>query len=140
MTELEFKGIFSRFENLNLLILMEDLRRGMVSRTFWVQPETKNMCPIAHGSKGRLKESLSIEELRLNPDASLATTNCELANIPLHIGEKFYRLWDDVDDDNNPLMADRELLAILTDIYNERLADADVVQGVCAAQPEPQPA
>src|SRR5688500_19599442 len=49
MTDNEIHGIFSRFQNLNLLFLIEDLRRGKVARGEWLRQRTKNICPIGHG-------------------------------------------------------------------------------------------
>src|SRR5439155_7497834 len=40
-------ALFGRFQNLNLLILREDLRRGLVARGNWL--DGGDLCPVAHG-------------------------------------------------------------------------------------------
>src|SRR5437773_1441129 len=40
-------SIFARFQNLNLVFLIEDLRRGLTARGSWL--EHANLCPVAHG-------------------------------------------------------------------------------------------
>ena len=46
-SDLLIRDLFGRFQNLNLLILREDLRRGWAARGDWA--ENRSLCPLAHG-------------------------------------------------------------------------------------------
>ena len=41
-------AVFGRFQNLNLLALLQDLREGRAARQEWISLGS-NLCPVAHG-------------------------------------------------------------------------------------------
>lgn len=123
MTTDQLKNIFGRFQNLNLLLLIEDLRRGMVARGNWHDLENGNLCPIAHGWRCDRFRS----DNYTTPWLWAGISDEEFYSTPNH----FPYEWD------NGLVTRDQLLSTLESIYAERLADADVVQAVCLPIGEP---
>ena len=117
----EFRGIFERFQNLNLIVLREDLRRGLVARKVWIQDSlvvgNTKLCPLAHGWSGCFREVGSCEA-RIRTDKLFGFNSLA-----------FTTPWDD------RKLSDAELVAVIDSIFAERLADADAVQAVLG-QPE----
>ncbi len=134
------RGIFARFENLNLLFLIEDLRRGLVASDGWIRYEDggdfiyKVTCPLAHGWKGDIG-NVCDDTCESNHEDRMF---CLHAGVTLRTGKAFYNWWDNGSDcytERGELgLKQRKaaLIAILGEIYAERLADADAVQGVIA--------
>jgi hypothetical protein len=111
------REIFTRFQNLNIAILMEDLRRGLVAREEWISaPMSEDdlliLCPIAHSCR-------SFEHLR----TWIEGTTSEMTDA--NPAAFFVRDWDNYD------IGTPKLLSILEEIWKERMEDADVVQAVC---------
>ena len=120
----KIRELFSRFHNLNLLVLMEDLHDPSknMSWTVWVGEGGIRTCPLAHGmshlSKNQPCRMVFIESMRVPP--------VEV--------DHFTTWWD-----QQHARIDRaaELLDILRDIWLERLADAEAVQDVMVSTEEP---
>lgn len=114
------REIFGYFENLNLLILLEDLRLERAARQGWSRG--KQLCPIAHG----LPSGTLIRELaRLGQSADLAR-GCDHA--ARHLGanspsiQRFISLWDEGS------LSPSWLLHQLEELWQERLENACAVQ------------
>src|SRR6476659_1818863 len=110
--------LFSRFENLNLVILREDLRRGLAARGDWMSSGT--LCPLAHGLSG----GTLVRQLRCVSQAVNLEEACRVAGE--HLGApaaavyRFVNLWDDSDRFGaDELLGQRDLL------WQERLEDAE---------------
>lgn len=123
MTDQDIKMIFSRFENLNLLTLIEDIKISNVAWRGWMKGGA--LCPLAHGwcrnpgIRFTLVDAMSC--------AGLGGTDVEL-------GGKFYSWYDDWGA-ANPSYHDLKvrtgfLLDVLAGIWQERLADANAVQQI----------
>jgi len=123
MTGRLVRTLFGRFQNPNLLVLREDLRRGDVTQGDWSSIGT--LCPLAHGlSAGRvigelrrLSQAINLEE------ASVAAAKC-LGVLPVDVYQ-FVRMWDDSGRLGVDWLAQR-----LDELWAERLADADCVQEI----------
>lgn len=106
MTDDKIRDIFSRFEHLNLIVLIEDLGRGIYAIGNFLQKDElgTRMCPLQHGWSGR----------------GLINANwC-------------FIFWFDGAEETKETLVTREsrLARILKSILQERMDDADVVQGV----------
>lgn len=116
----EIRDIFSRFQNLNLLFLIEDLRRGrVVFEDWWCQwkrTEQIDFCPLSHGASGSVI------------DISQYSCAAKLTGVSTEFCEQFANWWDD--GSSHKKRRRLHLLKILQSIYAERLADADAVQSV----------
>lgn len=129
MSELEIKNIFSRFQNLNLRILVDDLKNGQCAVGDWVHltKDSKTwenitlICPLAHG----FHHESSINKVQL---ALLSQQEQKIASEEIGITRKqvkdFLNWYDYKNDSTN------KLLPILESIWKERLEDADAVQNV----------
>jgi hypothetical protein len=116
------REVFGYFQNLNLLALIQDLRRGQTARGEWASGNW--LCPVAHGlpSGRHVREVVGLAQ----------TSGLDLSSIYAaeHIGAdavtviRFVEAWDE-----EPNYAVR-LLRQLEELWNERLADADAVQEV----------
>lgn len=137
------RNIFSRFQNLNLRVLIDDLKRGQVAKGKWssyrdfVEPMQKlfwtdspevevsfnyrsirqvEICPMLHGACTALEGD---SEYR-----------CEVLGrqlgVPEWVVHKFIQWWDR----NPPVEVKQTLLSVLEDIWQERLTDANAVQEV----------
>jgi hypothetical protein len=117
------RGLFSRFENLNLVMLREDLRRGLAARGDWLS--SGSLCPLAHG----LSDGEVVRQLRcLSQAVSLEEACCKAA---AHLGapagdvHRFATLWDD-----SASFGPDWLFGQLDALWEERLEDADCVQAI----------
>ncbi|MCI0684496.1 MAG: hypothetical protein L0Y71_20480 [Gemmataceae bacterium] len=105
-------AIFSRFRDLNLITLIQNLRLGRAARGDWLV--NGNLCPLAHGL----------------PDSQVAAGACDdlvdalCGNAPVR---QFLTMWD------GELLSDADLLTELCILWRERRDDADAVQGVLTA-------
>jgi hypothetical protein len=120
------REIFGRFQNLNLLALLADLRDGQVAHNGWLRGD--RLCPVAHGlSTGRQAKNLKMDD-DLRDDCWYASRQLGAdADAIL----EFVRAWDE--ETLRPEMLYRQL----ADLWHERLADAiavqDVLEGMCPA-------
>jgi hypothetical protein len=119
-------AVFGHFQNLNLLSLVQDLRRGETTRRGWFSPGAL-LCPVAHG----LPDGDQVRALgALGQTADLAA-GCAVA--ARHLGaarEAVYRfvcLWDE------GVLASDWLMHQLEEIWEERLTDAHAMQQVLHA-------
>lgn len=112
MSFAKFRPLFESFQNLNLVFLIEDLKREYVAFGEWIDVNM-NICPLGHNWRYRNKGSLS--------NLSLAgfQNNKELAI-------NFINWWDGL----NKELAIEKLLFLLKQIFQERLDDADIVQKI----------
>ena len=104
-------AIFSRFRDLNLITLIQNLRQSRVARGDWLA--NGQLCPLAHGA----------------PDSRIVSS-CDAAIDAVCIkplASQFLNLWDD------ELLSDAALLTELNILWRERRADAEAVQGVLTA-------
>lgn len=114
------RKVFSGFHSLNLLFLLEDLRRDLVCRGSWIGRDL-SLCPVAHGWK-----RMALSEERLCDESP-----CAIAGVPCKEGRQFVSWWDQGFWET-PISTERDalLLSELTAMYRERLDDADAVQSV----------
>src|SRR6267142_5430312 len=120
---LSLRPIFARFQNLNLVFLIEDLRRGLTARGGWL--EHANLCPVAHGMPdGDTIEHLEYLNYARNLDAACAFAARVLGARPGEV-ELFVERWDDA-------QLGPWLLEELEQIWNERVEDAVCMQDILA--------
>lgn len=116
------REVFAHFQNLNLLVLIADLRRGRVTRGNW--SFQNYLCPVAHG----MPNGHAVSVLRYLSQAVDLPRACRLAaeemGVPARFVERFVLGWDAGG------MSQDWLLDQLEAIWAERRADADVVQTV----------
>jgi hypothetical protein len=117
----DFRDIFGRFQNLNLLALLHDLRSGNLTRRGW--SFGRLLCPVAHGMPaGRQVQVLSAMGQTAGLERSCDYAAKEIGADFQDVLE-FVNAWDnDMDDD--------WLLAQLEAIWRERLEDADAAESV----------
>ena len=144
------KTMFSRFQNLNLLFLREDLLLRRVASGDWMAFVSINdlfvesriqyplLCPIAHGWAVHCPQATSISsgcarvdlarEFSSDGDDDIALLESDLeyllAGVSPSEGNLFINAWDANGDSYEVL------LGIIDEIFQERLADADAVQDV----------
>lgn len=112
------REIFERFQNLNLIFLIEDLRRNLAATGNWASSEL--LCPVAHGMPdGATVERLKYLSQAVNLDAACKYAACEVGAHETTI-RHFVDLWD-----STP--APMWLLQELEQIWAERVEDADFV-------------
>jgi hypothetical protein len=120
------RQVFTHFQNLNLRVLIEDLRRGQVTRGNWSFGD--DLCPAAHG----LASGQTVSVLRYLSQAVDLPRACRQAaqeiGVPPRFLERFVLNWD------SGGMSQEWLLVQLEEIWNERQADADAVQGLIRAE------
>ena len=125
---LAVREVFAHFQNLNLRVLMEDLRRGLVYRGDWAFDN--HLCPVAHGLAGGQSVSL----LRYLSQAVDLQHACWSAadglGAPPGAIERFVDIWD------GGSISHEWLLAELEAIWRERQEDADAMQEFLAANSE----
>jgi hypothetical protein len=126
-------AVFGHFQNLNLLALIEDLRGGRTARQAWAHGSV--LCPVAHG----LPSGARVRDLQVFGYAADLGQDCDFA--ARHVGAdpadvlRFVRAWDEGD------ITAHSLLRQLDEMWQERLADAEVVQAVIGGgRPETQTA
>lgn len=126
----DIHAVFGRFQNLNLLALLNDLREGRIARQAWLSGS--RLCPIAHG----LPAGSRVCELRALGQAAEPDTGCRFAARLLgaepEVVSHFVQLWDD------GVLSDDQLLRQLEEMWAERFADAEVVQAVIQNEPMTQ--
>lgn len=114
------RPIFERFQNLNLLTLIHDLRADQVMRGDWdSKGSSYQSCPIAHGWFCGFEEMSQRRMEENKPPLS----EVGLAQVSESIGQDFIFWWDTYEDDGT-------LLSTLEKILAERFADADAYQQV----------
>ncbi len=121
------RGVFGHFQNLNLLVLLRDLRSGLVAHGTWSRGP--NLCPVAHGmAMGQIVADLQFlgQAVEINRACDYAAR--QLGADPAHV-TRFVELWD-----SHVFSADW-LVRQLEDLWEERQMDADVVQEVLEAKP-----
>src|SRR5437667_11563879 len=84
--------VFGHFQNLNLIVLLEDLRRGFVTHGNW--GEESSLCPVAHGvSDGDTVRLMNYASQAVDLDRA-----CHIAAHSLHgdasIIRRFVDYWD----------------------------------------------
>ncbi len=120
-------SVFGHFQNLNLLALLQDLRDGRTARQAWQAGSL--LCPVAHG----LPHGAQVQRLRALGHAADLGAGCDFA--ARHLGAepeavlRFVRSWDD------ELLSGEALLSQLEELWAERLADAEAVQGLLQGAP-----
>ncbi len=122
------RQVFTHFQNLNLRILIEDLRRGRTTLGNW--SFDGHLCPVAHG----MASGQAVCLLGYLSQAADLERACHLA--ATHIGaspEIVYRVVTGWDGGN---YGPDWLLTQLEAIWAERRADAEAMQAMlCAAAP-----
>jgi hypothetical protein len=120
--QLRIREVFGYFQNLNLLGLIQDLRRGQMARGAW--SSNGWLCPVAHG----LPAGRHVQQLVVLGQAADLSRGCDYAARQLGADPaavfRFVRTWDD-----EPNYCGW-LLGQLEELWEERLADADAVQEV----------
>jgi hypothetical protein len=66
-------SLFAHFQNLNLLVLIEDLRRGLAASGNWAFDHT--LCPVSHG----MPDGATVGQLQYLSQAADLETACALA-------------------------------------------------------------
>jgi hypothetical protein len=121
------RRVFAHFHNLNLRVLIEDLRRGKVTRGNWSYDD--DLCPVAHG----LPSGQAVSVLRYLSQAVDLPRACRQAaheiGVPPRFLERFILSWD------GGGMSQEWLLEQLQSIWAERQADADALQLVVGGIP-----
>lgn len=114
------RAIFSHFQNLNLLALLQDMRAGRVTRRGWLSGTL--LCPVAHG----LPHGEQVRELRAMGQAADLGHGCAYAADRLGAEAQavlyFVRCWDE------GVIQPENLLRQLEELWSERLEDALTVQ------------
>jgi hypothetical protein len=122
------RELFSRFENLNLLTLREDLRRGLAARGDWLS--SGMLCPLAHG----LSNGEVVRHLRCVSQAVHLEEACRVAGeqlgAPAEAVYRFVNLWDDSERHSAEWLQGQ-----LDVLWLERLEDAECVQAVLEGGP-----
>jgi len=124
-----FRDIFARFQNLNLLVLLHDLRTGETTRRGWSFGGL--LCPVAHGMPaGRqvrvLGAMAQTDGLERSCEYAADEIGADFADV-LH----FVSAWDD-NLDNDWLLEQLEAL------WQERLQDAEAVEQLLQPPLAPQ--
>jgi hypothetical protein len=113
-------GVFGHFQNLNLIVLLDDLRAERAAQGAWAAG--RRLCPVAHG----MPAGQVVNDLRFLGQAADLERGCDYA--ARHLGadpvrvHQFVKLWD------SHSYAQDWLLGKLEDLWQERLMDADAVQ------------
>jgi len=115
------RGVFDYFQNLNLLVLVEDLRQGQTARRAWYA--RGQLCPVAHGlpAEQQVREACSadLEPGHLNRACIFAARI--LGAKPEEVVH-FVECWD------CDRISDNELREQLELLWQERLVDAELMQ------------
>jgi hypothetical protein len=123
------RSVFDYFQNLNLLVLVEDLRQGQTARRAWYT--RGQLCPVAHGlpaeQQVREASSADLEPGHLNRACIFAARI--LGAKPEEVVH-FVECWD------LDRISDNELREQLEQIWHERLADAELMQEFLADEQE----
>lgn len=117
------QNLFGRFQNLNLLVLIQSLRRGQAARGDW--SASTGLCPVAHGlSEGRLVQEAQFLSQADDLQAACWYTARQLGINPQEV-QRFVDWWDSAGANS-----EEWLLEQLERIWQERLDDALAVQEV----------
>lgn len=116
----EIQALFGHFQNLNLLALLHDLREGRTAQQAWFSGSL--LCPVAHG----LPAGSHVRELSVLGQAAELSEGCHFAARLLGAQPeavlRFVRFWDE------GAVSRVWLLRQLEEVWQERLADAQVLQ------------
>jgi hypothetical protein len=119
--------VFGHFQNLNLLALLHDLRDGRTARQAWLSGSL--LCPVAHG----LPAGPRVRELSALGQAADLSEGCRFAARLLGAEPgavlRFVRFWDE------GAVSRVWLLRQLEEVWEERLADAQALQGLLQGGP-----
>jgi hypothetical protein len=114
------QSVFGHFQNLNLLVLLQDLRFNRLARHAW--QDDPLLCPIAHG----LPAGRQVQELNVMGQAADLSEGClHAARLPgADPGAilRFVQFWDQEHINSNSLWRQ------LDQMWAERLADARALQ------------
>lgn len=66
--------VFGRFQNLNLLALLQDLRQGRTASQAWLSIDAQ-LCPVAHG----LPQGSQVQEVRALGQLANLSVGCDRA-------------------------------------------------------------
>ena len=115
------RQVFGAFHNLNLLTLRENMRCGRVRRNAWLSGAS--LCPVAHGAPTgqHVREIMALGVMDL-PRACNYAASVVGAN-PASVLQ-FVTHWDEDPEPNTGLLHQ------LAELWQERVADADAVQGL----------
>jgi hypothetical protein len=120
-------SVFGHFQNLNLLVLLDDLRTGRIARGAWFDGEV--LCPVAHA----MPEGQAVRSLQYLGQAEALGRACDYAAERMGARprdvERFVEMWDSCGFTREWLIQQLEAM------WKERLADADAVQEVLAPAP-----
>jgi hypothetical protein len=121
------QAVFGHFQNLNLLALLQDLRGGRTARQAWLSGAL--LCPVAHG----LPAGPQVRELSSLGQAADLSVGCYFAARLLGADPgavpRFVRFWDE------GAVSPGWLLRQLEEVWAERLADAQALQGLLQGGP-----
>jgi hypothetical protein len=121
------RGVFGHFHNLNLLALLHDLRAGHTARQAWLSGSL--LCPVAHGlAAGPQVRALSALGQTDDLNQGCAFAARQLGADPSAV-LRFVRLWDE------EALSTASLLRQLEELWRERLADAEAMQGLLREAP-----
>ncbi len=120
------RAVFAHFQNLNLLALIQDLRFGQMAWGDW--SDGAILCPVAHG----LPSGSDVQELNTLGQSAALARGCTYAATRLGADARavlrFVESWDE------ETLGARSLLQQLQELWEERLADAEVVQEILGRQ------
>lgn len=125
------RRVFSHFQNLNLRVLIEDLRRGRVAQGNWTFD--RELCPVAHG----LADGRTVGQLQYVTQAVDLKRACDLAaeqiGAPSRTVYHVVTTWDFGE------LGAGWLLGQLQALWAERVADAELMQAMLADPVAPFP-
>jgi hypothetical protein len=116
------QDVFGRFQNLNLLVLLDDLRRERTTQGAWATAD--DLCPVAHG----MPAGQVVSDLRYLGQTAEVERACDYA--ARHLGADFCSVCQFVEFWDAAILSPCWLLEQLGNLWTERLADADAVQQV----------
>ena len=116
------QDVFGRFQNLNLLVLLDDLRRERTTQGAWATGS--HLCPVAHG----MPVGQVVSDLRYLGQTAELERACDYA--ARHLGADFCTVCQFVEFWDAAIISPCWLLEQLEALWTERQADADAVQQV----------
>jgi hypothetical protein len=121
------RNVFGHFQNLNLLVLIHDLRAGRAVQGAWAF--AGDLCPVAHGMPmGQLVSTLRYMGQVFEPARASAYAAGYLGANPIDV-QHFVDWWD------AHVFSSDWLLGELESLWNERREDAEAVQEVISGNP-----
>jgi hypothetical protein len=114
--------VFGHFQNLNLLILLQDLRQGRTARQSWLSGDL--LCPVAHGLPAgqRVRELCALGQTADLEQGCIYAAR-QLGADPAAVFH-FVRSWDE------HALGSEWLTHQLEEMWQERLADGVAMQEV----------